>query len=664
MTPSTQEARATHGWAHVDQERKREIIAAIASGEATQGPVHAELDLTDRCNVACYFCNQMDVRTKDQICFARVTEIIDELAGAGLRSVRLSGGGDPLVHREILPVLDHLAARGVVVDNLTTNGALLGPEIASRLVAGGAREVVFSLNAVDREDYFRMMAVKPATFDAVLANIRHLVALRGERPSPAVVVQFLIDRANFRQLPRMYELGRSLGADKIAVNPVLEIPLERIEGRLLLGPRDWETVRPCLEEILRRDAGESRLQLCFPWPEWNQKLAVLERSIGAEPADPYPSAPSFNEKENGHCFFGWYTMTVRGNGDLYPCCMLMNPGYKPLGNALEGSMIRDHWQGGAFARLRREMREVFLTKGRLFQRRGRFQHLLPQCIVAHQCALKNMYFRQDEGFYRELDQALSETRRREVRWFGRPEQIRRAAEVFAFRAYHGLRVRSQPLRSWLWRSWNRIVPIQRRKSGLYLNVGSGARPLAHWVNIDIQKLPGVDVVADITSGLRFRDARAVFAEHFLEHLPVERALDFLEDVHRSLAPEGWIRLSTPNLEWVWATHYRPAGEGEEKAEMGVRLNRAFYGWRHRFLWNRELLTRALEACGFVGVRWCRYGESELEFFRGLEQHETYGDREDLPHVLIAEATRGAPQPERLAAFRDFLKRELLDHLRD
>src|SRR2546428_12292524 len=134
--------RGSHGWDHISRERKREIIDAICANAPTQGPVHAELDLTDRCNVACYFCNQQSLRTKEQIPLPRLSDLIDEMAGNGLRSVRLSGGGDPLFHREILDVLDHLALRSVIVDNLTTNGVALTEEVGKRLIANKAREVI------------------------------------------------------------------------------------------------------------------------------------------------------------------------------------------------------------------------------------------------------------------------------------------------------------------------------------------------------------------------------------------------------------------------------------------------------------------------------------------------------------------------------------------
>jgi predicted SAM-dependent methyltransferase len=203
-----------------------------------------------------------------------------------------------------------------------------------------------------------------------------------------------------------------------------------------------------------------------------------------------------------------------------------------------------------------------------------------------------------------------------------------------------------------------------RKPHLRLHIGSGRERLEGWVNIDAQALPGVDVVADVTKGLQFSNVAAIFAEHFLEHLPLDLAVAFLNEAWRVLARGGWIRLSTPNLDWVWASHYRLDADLETKRAAALQLNRAFHGWRHQFLWNREMLGEALAACGFVEVRWCEYGQSELPFFRGIERHETYGDSAELPHVIIVEARKGEPQPQRLAELLALIGREFLMHLSD
>jgi MoaA/NifB/PqqE/SkfB family radical SAM enzyme len=406
--------RASHGWAEVDAARKRELIRAIASGKATAGPSHAELDITDRCNVACYFCNQQDVRTKEQISLPHLVRLIDDIAAAGVRSVRLSGGGDPLFHSAILEVLDHLHHRGIVIDNLTTNGVLLGAEVARRLVEHKAREVIFSLNAVDREDYHRMMQAQPRTFDRVVESVQGLVRARGKAPGPGIVVQFLLDRKNFLELPRMYALGRSLGADRIAVSLVLDVPRERIEPELLLKPEDGAALRPGIEEVLLADREARLLEIFLPIPEWNLAIDQIKQRLGyGSDRFPVTTAPSYQEK-NGHCFFGWYTATIRGNGDLYPCCLLMSPDYPPLGNALNGR-FEDHWNGPQFSRLRQEQREVFLAGEKAAFDPVKHRVLRRQCVEPGLCWLKNMYFRADEAFYRDLGRAMEKARRRDRR---------------------------------------------------------------------------------------------------------------------------------------------------------------------------------------------------------------------------------------------------------
>lgn len=198
---------------------------------------------------------------------------------------------------------------------------------------------------------------------------------------------------------------------------------------------------------------------------------------------------------------------------------------------------------------------------------------------------------------------------------------------------------------------------------LRLHVGCGQARIEGWVNIDQQDLPGVDVIADVTNGLQFSGAQTIFAEHFLEHLRVDAAVDFLLDAHTALRPGGCLRLSTPNLDWVMLHAYKHDAPAELKPHEALVINRGFHGWGHQFLWNREILAQALHACGFAEIEWCRWGESSRPELHGIERHFTDADSPEMPHVLIAEAVRGEPQPQALADFRALLDREFLSQLR-
>ncbi len=185
-----------------------------------------------------------------------------------------------------------------------------------------------------------------------------------------------------------------------------------------------------------------------------------------------------------------------------------------------------------------------------------------------------------------------------------------------------------------------------------LHIGCGPQLLPGWTNVDNKPYPGIDHVLDVTIGLPFLEVEYIFAEHFIEHLSFDDGLNFMRECRRILAADGVLRLSTPNLDWVMDTHYRPESWNDDcdAVDACFRMNRAFRGWGHQFLFNRQSLETTLRLAGFGSVESCAYGESRHEALRGIERHETYADSPALPHILVVEASgMGADQSARTAA---------------
>jgi predicted SAM-dependent methyltransferase len=192
-----------------------------------------------------------------------------------------------------------------------------------------------------------------------------------------------------------------------------------------------------------------------------------------------------------------------------------------------------------------------------------------------------------------------------------------------------------------------------------LHLGCGPNVMLGWVNVDNAPYPGVDAVLDVTAGLPFDDVRFIFAEHFIEHITYPAALELLRECRRVLRDDGVLRLSTPNLDWVWATHYRAVLSEEESVQACFALNRAFRGWGHQFLYNETTLRATLMEAGFSSFRRSEYGESAHPELRGLERHEKSPDYGSLSHILIVEAGgRGAEMPEYAREPRDLYLRDL------
>jgi predicted SAM-dependent methyltransferase len=167
-----------------------------------------------------------------------------------------------------------------------------------------------------------------------------------------------------------------------------------------------------------------------------------------------------------------------------------------------------------------------------------------------------------------------------------------------------------------------------------LHLGSGPVTLPGWINIDNLPYPGVDLVWDLARGIPIRSAKYIFAEHFIEHLAFDHAEQFIKNCRAALRDDGILRLSTPNLDWVWHTSY---ASGDALRDCFV-INRAFHGWGHQFLYNIQTLTNLLHDNGFENVRRFDYGQSDTPALAGIERHEQYPDSPVLPHILIVEAS--------------------------
>jgi hypothetical protein len=184
-----------------------------------------------------------------------------------------------------------------------------------------------------------------------------------------------------------------------------------------------------------------------------------------------------------------------------------------------------------------------------------------------------------------------------------------------------------------------------------LHIGSGPVAIPGWTNVDIQAYEGVDVVLDVREPWPFSGVELIFAEHFLEHLTLADGISFLRSCRAALREDGVLRLSTPNLDWVWLTHYKQPQvmTAEEQLFGCLEMNRAFHGWGHRFLYNPRTLGLALAAAGFATVVPCEYGRSTHPELQGLERHERHGDLPEAPSVLVIEASGVAEPDEGFAA---------------
>ena len=162
---------------------------------------------------------------------------------------------------------------------------------------------------------------------------------------------------------------------------------------------------------------------------------------------------------------------------------------------------------------------------------------------------------------------------------------------------------------------------------LKLNLGCGEIAFEGWINIDLES-PKADINLNLTSPLPYEDSTVcfIYSEHFIEHLTLNEGLALLSECRRVLEPTGIIRIATPDLDYLMRKYFffwkkqswiKKYGYTylKTRAEM---INLCFSEWGHKYLYNREELTRRLQEAGFRSITKKKLGESKYEELKNRE----------------------------------------------
>lgn len=149
-----------------------------------------------------------------------------------------------------------------------------------------------------------------------------------------------------------------------------------------------------------------------------------------------------------------------------------------------------------------------------------------------------------------------------------------------------------------------------------LNLGCGEYPLVDFINIDFQKLPGANIVADITA-LPFGDNTfdKIYAGHCLEHL--EKWKVALAEWRRVLKPMKEIIIVIPDT--IRAISLFAMGRINEQLLLDVVYGREDVTF-HKSIWWASRLAQAMAEVGFRKLKLvekCPYMVAEVKWQSGI-----------------------------------------------
>jgi MoaA/NifB/PqqE/SkfB family radical SAM enzyme len=295
------------------------VQASLAFGlkrETTPAmPAVVKIDISPVCNLSCTMCihadpngsdhlKRQDFSPKHHMSVEKFSEIIDQLKGR-TSSVSLYTWGDPLVHPQ-LATLCRIAADANLQTHISTNFSFkLSDEQIRDLVDSGLSHFTVCVDGLSQENYERTRV--GGRIEWVIDNLERACAYRRKKGTelPLIEVQYIKYQHNLHEEQTAREFCEKLGVNQFSTF--------------------W---------------------------------GALHNLADVMPDNVETFAPKPDGKLPG-CFWPHYSMVIKFNGDVIPCCEHRGaaqhvPGgdQRTLGNVFETS-VAEVWNSPAYQRTRR-----------------------------------------------------------------------------------------------------------------------------------------------------------------------------------------------------------------------------------------------------------------------------------------------------------------------
>ena len=306
-------------------------------------PYVVSWNLTYRCNLACEHCyldagvaplvHTENFADRSELGTDECFKVIDEIAAFAPECLTILTGGEPLLRRDILEIVQRAAERELWVV-VGTNGVRITENVAGRLAEAGARGLSLSLDALDpdRHDGFRKVrgAWQNTVEGAQILN----------RTGLPFIVQTTAGSHNIGELDAIADFAYDRLAAKVW-NLYFLVPTGRGQFVSDMTPAQYDEVLASLYRIQKKY--KSRMVVnakCAP----HYIKTVLENA-GAETDASSTDAESpglspirIYSGGAGGCPAGTHYMGIRPNGDVTPC-----PYLPVFAGNLRGSSLADLW---------------------------------------------------------------------------------------------------------------------------------------------------------------------------------------------------------------------------------------------------------------------------------------------------------------------------------
>ena len=298
------------------------------------------IEVTKRCNLACIMCprtiSQKNIyqksksKTEDEdLSFDKFCYILSQCNNT--RRIRMHGLGEPLLNPNLIAMIQEANGRGLETE-FTTNATLLNEYAIKDLINANLTYLTVSIDGASQSTYETIRV--GANFYNVINNLHKLSEIKRKTKSnfPILTVNMVLMRHNLKELPEVMQLANEIGAKKLQAS--LITPPEAAMFELMPDRFEW------FDMIKIANNQAKNLDIIF---ENHHAIQLANRSYNLKTS-------------NSRCRRPWFTLYIRLDGYVSPCCNIYDP--EVLGNQnVYNKSITDIWNSFEIIRFRKQLKK-------------------------------------------------------------------------------------------------------------------------------------------------------------------------------------------------------------------------------------------------------------------------------------------------------------------
>jgi len=225
-------------------DKYRTAFDAAGPGNLTAAPVHVDIELAKKCNLACIMCpygspEWISEATQGMMATDMALALVDEMKVIGVLAMKPNFRGEPLLHRDLERILH--AAQGMTDIRINTN--LIGLTMPRAYALRNLCDlIIVSMDGASRETYEAIRA--GATWDRFTDNLRMLASVPGKA---VIQTQMVVQRDNAHETVEFLQFAADLGIEAVTK----DVMDRGQDGALLLGNRRAVGRRLCQQPFQR-----------------------------------------------------------------------------------------------------------------------------------------------------------------------------------------------------------------------------------------------------------------------------------------------------------------------------------------------------------------------------------------------------------------------------